>query len=230
MGVPEDKVRTFDFPEGDGRVWDASSLAIGIGFARQLTDRFSIGFHFKYLREAIWNTAANGFAVDIGTYYITPFNDLIIGASISNFGSKMQLDGRDVLFNYDPDNDPNTAANNVLSKYETGKFDLPLMFRLGLAMDVVKLSSFRVTTALDAVHPNDNTEYLNAGLEVAYNEMLALRVGYKSLLLRDSEQGLTFGGGINYEFAPNFTIMLNYGWADYGRLENIQFFDLGIKF
>lgn len=230
LGVPEDKVRTFDFPEGDGRVWDASSLAVGAGFAKKLTDKFAIGFHAKYIREAIWNTSASGFAIDVGTYYVTPFNDLVIGASISNFGSKMQLEGRDILFNTDPDGDPNTGPNNVLARYETDKFDIPLTFRIGLAMDVVRERYFRVTAAVDATHPNDNTEYVNTGLELAYDEMAFLRVGYKSIFLRDSEQGLTFGGGLKYSFNEQFTIFLNYGWADYGRLENVQFFDVGIGF
>jgi opacity protein-like surface antigen len=230
LGVPEDKVRTFDFPEGDGRVWDASSLAVGAGFAKKLTDKFAIGFHAKYIREAIWNTSASGFAIDVGTYYVTPFNDLVIGASISNFGSKMQLEGRDILFNTDPDEDPNTGPNNVLARYETDKFDIPLTFRIGLAMDVVRERYFRVTAAVDATHPNDNTEYVNTGIELAYDEMAFLRVGYKSIFLRDSEQGLTFGGGLKYSFNEQFTIFLNYGWADYGRLENVQFFDVGIGF
>lgn len=230
LGVPEDKVRTFDFPEGDGRVWDASFLAFGVGYARKLTDKFAIGFHLKYLREQIWNSTAAGVAVDVGTWYESPFNGLIIAASISNFGSKMQMDGRDIQFNYDPDNNPDTGPNNVLSKYETGKFDLPLTFRLGLAMDVFKDRYFRATTAVDATHPNDNTEYVNAGLELAYDEMFFGRIGYKSLFLRDSEQGLTFGGGINYHMTGSTAIQINYGWADYGRLENVQFVDIGLRF
>lgn len=230
LGVPEDKVTTFDFPEGDGRVWDASSLAIGIGFAKKLTDKFSIGFHAKYIRETIWNTSANGFAIDVGTYYITPFNDMVIGASISNFGTKMQLAGRDILFNTDPDGDPNTGPNNVLARYETDEFDIPLTFRIGLAMDVIKERYFRTTVAVDATHPNDNTEYVNSGIELAYDEMIFFRAGYKSLFLRDSEQGLTFGGGLKYSFNNQFTLFVNYGWADYGRLENVQFFDVGIGF
>lgn len=230
LGVPEDKVRTFEFPEGDGRVWDASSLAFGVGYARRLTDKFSLGFQFKYLREQIWNSTAGGFAVDLGTWYETPFNGLIIAASISNFGSKMQMDGRDILFNYDPDGNPDTGPNNVLSKYETGRFDIPLTFRLGLAMDVVKERYLRITTALDATHPNDNTEYVNAGMEVAYDEMFFARAGYKSLFLRDSEQGLTFGGGLIYNMTGSTAIQINYGWADYGRLENVQFVDIGLRF
>lgn len=230
LGVPEDIVRTMDFPEGDGRVWDARSLAIGIGFARMLTDKFAIGFHAKYIRESIWNTNASGVAIDVGTSYITPFNDMVIAASISNFGSKMQMDGRDILFNFDPNGNLSTGPNNVLSKYEMGKFDLPLSFRLGLAMDLHKSRYFRATAAVDAVHPNDNTEYVNSGLELAYDEMMFVRVGYKSLFLRDTEQGLTFGGGLKYRINDQLGLSVNYGWADYGRLKNVQFLDFGVNF
>ncbi len=230
LGVPEDKVRTFDFPEGDGRVWDANSISIGLGFAKKLTENFSIGFQAKYLHEGIWNSSASGFALDVGTYYVTPFNGLVIGASISNFGTKMQLEGRDILFNDDPNGNPDTGPNNVLAKYQMDSYDIPLTFRIGLGMDIVKSRYLRVTGAIDATHPNDNTEYLNSGLEIAYNEFFFVRVGYKSLFLRDSEQGLTFGGGINYSFSDQLGVFVNYGWADYGRLKDVQFVDLGLKF
>lgn len=230
LGVLEDKVRTEAFPEGDGRYWDASMLALGVGYARKLTDKFSIGFQLKYVHEAIWNTSASGMALDIGTYYVTPFNDMVIGASISNFGTKMQLDGRDILFNYDPDTDPSSGPGNILSKSDMGTFDMPLTFRLGLAMDVYKDRYIKVTTAIDAAHPNDNTEYVNAGVEFSYDNMFFLRGGYKSLFLRDSEQDFTFGGGFKYPIANQLSIELNYGFADYGRLENVQFIDISLQF
>ncbi len=230
LGVPEDKVRTTDNPDGDGRVFDASSLAIGFGFAKELTDRFSIGFHAKYVREAIWNMSASGFGLDVGTLYRTPFNDLKIGASITNFGSKMQLDGSDVLFNADPNNNEDSGPNNISSKYNMDSYDMPLTFRVGLSMDVLNTSLFRVTAAVDATHPNDNTEYMNTGIELAYDELIYIRGGYKSLFLRDSEQSFTFGGGLNYRFTNQIRIFVNYGYADYGRLENIQFVDIGLTF
>ncbi len=229
MAVPEDKVRTFAYPEGDGRYWNASSLAIGVGFSRALTDRFSVGFQFKYIRDAIWNMSANGFALDLGTYYVTPFNNLVIGASVSNFGSKMQLDGREILFNNDPNNNTNTGPNNVLSKYQMDSYDLPLTFRIGLGMDIVKSRYIRLTGDIDATHPNDNTEYMNSGLEFAFNEMFFLRAGYKTLFMRNAEGGLTLGAGINYKFNDSFTLSVNYGWADYGRLNSVQFMDIGLQ-
>jgi len=223
-------VRTFENPEGDGRVWDASSIAIGIGYAKELTDRFAIGFNLKYVREGIWNTSASGFAIDVGTLYRTPFNDLMIAAVISNFGTTMRLDGRDILFNDDPNDNPDTGPNNIPAQYQTNDFDLPLTFRIGLAMDLVKERFIRITAAVDATHPNDNTEYVNSGLEFAYDEMFFFRVGYKSLFLDNSEQGLTLGGGLKYNFNNNLGVYINYGYADYGRLENVQFFDLGLIF
>lgn len=230
LGVPEEKVRTIDYPEGDGRYWDATSLAIGAGFARALTDRFSIGFQFKYIKESIWNSSANGFGLDVGTYYVTPFNDLVIGASISNFGSKMQLDGRDIQFNTDPNGDPRSGPNQVPAKYEVDQYDIPLTFRIGLAMDVVKTRYIRIKTAVDAAHPNDNSEYVNAGVELAYDEMFFLRGGYKSLFYDNAEDGLTLGAGLKYELAPGFGVNVSYAYGDYGRLQNIQYFDVGITF
>lgn len=229
LSVPEDKVRNYEYPEGTGQVWDAKSLSIGVGYAKKLTDKFSIGFQLKYVREAIWNESASGVALDIGTYYITPFNDLVIGACMSNFGTKLRLDGQDLQFNTDPDNTTSSGPNNIASQYTTGSFDMPLSFRLGLSMNVIRNQYARVTIAADAVHPNDNTEYVNSGIEVAYDEMLFVRAGYKSLFLRDSEQGLTLGAGVKYDF-DGIGVKFNYGWADYGRLENVQFIDLSLSF
>lgn len=230
FSVPEDKVRTEAAPEGDGRVWDAGSIAIGVGFAKMLTDRFSIGFNAKFIRESIWNSSASGFAVDIGTLYRTPFNDLMIGASISNFGTTMQLDGRDIQFNQDPNGNPDTGPNNIPSIYEMDKFDLPLTFRIGLSMNVLETRFFRATAAFDATHPNDNTEYVNTGLELAYDETFFVRTGYKSLFKDESEEGLTLGAGIKYKFSDQLKISINYAYADFGKLENVQFFDVSLIF
>ena len=230
LRVPEEKVTTFDYPEGNGQFWDASSVSFGVGFARRLTDRFSFGFTAKYIQESIWNSSATGFALDIGTYYITPFNDMVIGASISNFGTKMQLGGRDIQVNYDPDGNSTTGPNNVPAQYETDKYDLPLTFRIGFSMDVIKSRYINVKAAFDATHPNDNSEYMNAGLEIGYDNLFFMRTGYKSLFLPDSEQGLTLGAGLNYEMNSGFSIRANYGYGDYGRLKNIQYFDIGLIF
>jgi len=229
LRVPEDIVRTVDFPEGDGRRWDASSLALGIAYARNLTDRFSVGFQLKYVNESIWTENASGIALDVGTVYMSEIPGLTLGASISNFGSKMRLNGRSLYFNQDPNNAIGSGPNNIPAEYRTDEFDLPLTFRIGVAWDVWKTDLVRCTAALDATHPNDNTEYVNSGVEVAWREIVFARVGYKSLFMRDSEEGLTWGFGIHYGITNVVQFKLDYGFADYGRLNNVQFFSLGLK-
>ncbi len=230
LSVPQDIVRTEDHPYGDGRVWDASDLALGITYARALTDRFSIGASFKYIREGIWNESAQGVAVDIGTIYTTQFNNLKIGASISNFGTKMRLQGPDLTFNNTPEGQLDQGPQNIPAEYATDSYDLPLSFRLGVSMDVVKSELMRATVAVDATHPNDNTEYINSGVEFGFRETFFARVGYKSLFLQNSEQGLTWGAGVNIGVSSSTLVRMDYAFANYGRLENVQYVSLTVTY
>ena len=94
--MPDDKVRTVDQPEGTGEYFSAGDLAFGISYARKLTDRFSIGFTAKYIQESIWHMSSSAFAIDAGTIFRTDlFGGMVIGASISNFGTSMKLSGID---------------------------------------------------------------------------------------------------------------------------------------
>ncbi len=230
FGVPEDIVRTLQNEYGDGRRFDASSVAFGLSYARNLTDRFSLGVTVKYINERIWNEKASGFALDVGTLFITPFKDLKIGASMSNFGGKMQLTGRDLLFNLDPQPNVDGGTENVPSQYRVGEYEIPLTFRVGVAMDVIQYEGINAMAVLDATHPNDNTEYVGTGVEVSYRNTIYGRVGYKSLFLRDSEQKLTWGVGFQYEFSATAALAIDYGFADYGRLQNVQFLSLSIHY
>jgi hypothetical protein len=229
--IPDDLVRTYKYPDGDGRMFDAGALAIGLSYAKNLTDRFSVGLTTKFIREWIWNESAMGMAIDFGTIYVTPFNDLKIGASISNFGTKMKLDGRDLIYETDISTiTDNGNINNITTILNTDYFEIPLTFRVGLAMDVYKSDILRATAAIDAVHPNDNSEYVNSGVEITYDEMIFVRAGYKALFLKDSEQGLCLGGGINYNVVGTTYIKFDYAYADYGRLLDVQFISVSVKF
>ncbi|MEW6511441.1 MAG: PorV/PorQ family protein [Bacteroidota bacterium] len=228
LSMDEMEVRTLELPEGTGELFKAGGLAVGLSYARNLTDAFSIGFTAKYLREYIWNSSATGFAIDIGTMYRIPIlNETRLAASINNFGTKMQLSGRDntVIMQIG-----GTQGNIVNADLQLDQFDLPLLFRFGLAVDAVKAEPSRLTLALDAVHPNDNTEYLNTGLEYAWNEIIFLRGGWKSLLERDGEQGLTLGFGVNAPIIESVRIRVDYAYQDFGRLTNVQYLSVGMRF
>ncbi len=228
FSVPEDVVRTIEHPDGTGEVWRANMIAIGVTYARNLTDRFSIGFTGKYVQETIYAMTARGAAMDIGFMYTTPYDKLVIGAAISNFGTKMHIIGRNLYFNEDPLPEPGTV-DAVPSEYRTGYYDMPLGLRFGLAWHAYKSENLKVVAVLDGNEPNDNSQYYNTGVEVGIRDMLFLRAGYRALLLENSEQGLTFGFGIRYD-AVGTNLKFDFGWADYGRLNNVQFVSLSIRY
>lgn len=223
-------VRTVDEPEGTGERFKVQDFAIQVSYARALTDRFSIGANVKYIQERIWHSTASTVAVDIGTLFTTPYERLRLGASFSNFGPKMQMSGRDIVFSEDPTPDQDGVVEIVNSEYQMEEHPLPLLFRIGLSWDAVNTSSHRIVLSTDAAHPNDNYEYVNTGIEYSFRDLIALRAGYRNLFEEDGEQGLTFGGGLNLRMDGGLRAGFDYAYADFGRLEATHWFTVNLGF
>lgn len=231
LTLDEMEVTTEEFPEGTSETFSASSFAAGISYAHNLTDRFSIGANIKYITEKISVSSASSIAIDIGTLFTTPFAGIRLGASISNFGAKMQISGDDLLVQQDIA--PRISGNNpnVNAFLGTGKFDLPLLLRIGVSWDAMKNENSRLTLAVDGAHPNDNTEFVNAGGEWALlGEKIFLRAGYKSAFLKDSEEQLTVGGGLHYDIIRGYNVSLDYAFEQFEHLDNVHKFALSLKF
>lgn len=216
-------------PDGNGIMFSSASFAFGIAFARQLTDRFSIGGNAKYIQENIMNSRAIGFALDIGTLFRTQFKNARFGMSISNFGTKMQMSGSDLMIQHDID--PDLAGNNpyVGAYLATGRFDLPLLLRVGLSIDLIDTPKNLLTIASDVLYPNDNTQSVNVGAEYVFDNFFALRAGYKSLFLEDSEEGFTFGAGLSTGIGM-INFRLDYAYEIFGRLNNVHKFGVAMEF
>ncbi len=228
--IDEMRVTTTDNPEGNGETFSVSDIAVSVGYAIKLTDNFSIGFNPKFIYQKIWKTSASAMAVDIGVKYITPFDGAVLGMSISNFGSKMQLSGTSLSVTHDIDE--TTSGNNgaIPSYLGTEEWSLPLNFRVGIAYILYKDESNKLTVAVDASHPNDNNESVDLGGEYVFNDFLAVRGGYKSMFLDDSEEGMTLGIGVKQALVGSTQIAFDYGYQDFGILKNIQKFTVGIIF
>ncbi len=226
----EEDVTTVDEPEGTGEKWTALDFAAGLSYARNLTDRFSIGGSVKYVQQRLWNESASAFAMDVGLLFVTDFNNMKLGMSISNFGTDMHMDGKDLLKRIDLD--PKVLGNNetIVSKLKTENWPLPLFFRVGVAMDLMHLGTNRITIAIDALRPSDNTEIINAGGEIALGNRVFLRGGYKSLFRERSEEGLTLGCGVNLSMGNAITWVFDYTYADFGLFQDIQMMAIGIQF
>jgi hypothetical protein len=226
----EDDVTTVTQPTGTGERWSARDMAVSLSYCRRLTDRFSMGATVKYIGQRIWNETASSFAFDLGLLFVTGFNGMRLGVTMTNFGGDLKMDGRDLLIRVDID-PANSGSNKALTgSLKTDPWALPLQFRVGLAMDVIQMSDIRLTVATDAVRPNDNAPYVNAGGELAWNEMVFVRGGYKSLFLNDREDGLALGAGVRYTQPGLGSIEVNYAYTQFGVFGNLNTFALAIAF
>jgi hypothetical protein len=222
-------VRTVAQPLGTGERYTVSDIAIGLGYGRKISEKFSVGLQVTYLQETIWNSSMNAASFSVGTLYRTSQNGIHIGASLSNFGTRGMYDGRDLRIQYDQNPALHGDNGAIPGELLTDSYPLPVLFRVGLGLPVVINDNNRVMLAVDAFHPSDNTESVSFGGEYLFMDMFALRAGYQNLFQQDSETGATFGAGFQYQL-DEFRLTVDYGWAYYGRLSNVNRFTVGILF
>ena len=92
---------------------------------------------------------------DIGAIYFTGFRDLHLSVCIQHFGPDIKM-LRD-------------------------KFRMPLIFKVGLAYDLIHFNNQRLTLATDLVHPTDNTERMNFGMELTKDRLPKKNISLNTL-------------------------------------------------
>lgn len=189
--------------------------AVGLGYARSLTDKFSIGGNIKLVKEDLGTsyTQVGGFtsggaidpqaggtttidanqsvmAFDFGILYRTGLKSLNFGMVVRNFS-------REVTF-------------------VQSSFQLPLTFKIGVSMNMLDLidmdpSSQSLLLLVDAEHPRDYPEQLRIGAEYVFAQTVALRIGYVSPA---DLYSVSFGVGVQHEFAGT-QLELDYSYTPY---------------
>lgn len=189
------KVRTEFQPNGNGTYFNSNQFAVGLSYAKMLSNRFSFGANLKYVRERLAQYTNNTVAADLGFLYTTDVHDLKFGIVVSNFGGNSALSG-DFL-----------AVDFNRSTPSLDKFSVPTTFRLGASIKAIEKENQSLLAAIQLEHPNDNSENLRLGLEYEYRKMIFVRIGYK--LNVKSEILPTFGAGYRTRLGSH-TVNINY--------------------
>ena len=183
-----------------------SAYSVGLGYARALTDRFSIGGQVKYVSQDLGNPVdergADGsltraearegtLAYDFGMLYRTGFRSLNFAVSARNFSPEIE--------------------------FVEESFELPLELRIGFAFDLVDLTSLdrdlhSLLFVVDTSKPRDFTEQVNLGAEYGFLNTLFLRAGYVS---PTDEQGVSLGVGVQREIR-GLGFGADYAYTDFG--------------
>ena len=114
----------------DTEIIKPSSLALGVGYAKALSDKFSVGGQIKsayqYLgksiipdsdtTQALVKNTADAIAFDFGTIYHTGWKSFTFGMSVRNFSQEI--------------------------KFQTEGFQLPLLFTIGVSMKLFDLLTY----------------------------------------------------------------------------------------
>ncbi|MEX0721896.1 MAG: PorV/PorQ family protein [Balneolaceae bacterium] len=213
-----------------GRTFNAYSLSMGASYAQYLIPDFTIGGTVKLVYERIFNSAASTFAFDIGTIYTTPFDDIKFGVSVTNAGSKMQMDGDDLIIPSDPD--PDGEGNyEPDAKRATDAFNIPLMLRVGFAWNLINTEQLRATLAVDGNAPSNNVQSVSVGTEIALlNNQILLRGGLPYLGQEDKTEKFNAGLGFDYRLNRNLKLGISYSYHGYKYLSDINKLSLQIYF
>lgn len=184
-----------------------SAFAAGLGYAKMLSDRFAVGGQVKWTQQSLGSsripvsegttaTVKNEeklLAFDFGTYYKTGLKSLAFGFSVRNFSKEI--------------------------KYAQESFQLPLVFSLGISMNLMDLTSFNnknhaVLLSIQSTKERSHVEQVGFGLEYTFMDRFTLRGGY---LTSNDEDNVAFGFGVS-----SFGLQVDYAYTPFGVFDNVQ--------
>lgn len=184
---------------------------VGLTYSRMISDRFLVGGQVKYVYQDLYeNTIQKGlypekevdnivdvFAFDFGTHYKTGFHSLTFAMCARNF------------------------SKNIQFPEQQEDFSLPLIFTIGVSMDVLDLvnsidEQHSLLLSFDGIHPRDYEEKASFGAEYGFMNLMFLRAGYK---WNFSAEDLSFGAGFNYDLGSGLSIRVDYAFT------NMKYFD-----
>jgi len=209
--------------EGTGLYYEAGDIALGLSYARRMTDKFSFGATVKYIHEYIWNETASQIAFDVGSIYETGFHNLRIGMSVHNISGTLKFSGDDIDDRIAEEEAIGDDANPRIERF-TPEFRLPQVFHLGIAFDPLTFSDSRLTVMADADVPNDNKRRLITAMEFSFKELAFLRGSYR---INYDTDDFAFGAGIKLPLM-GVNSRVDYSYSSHGVLGDIHRFAIGL--
>ena len=250
MNYGDIEVTTLEFQDGSGEYYSALDYSAGISYARKFVQWFGFGATLKYINSQIWHSDASAVSMDLGVQIYTDFlssedgmNDgLKLGMSISNYGTRVKYDGLDLVQPIDPDDDYGNFGN-VMGQYKTSNWELPLIFRIGISNDFIKLQNHKLNVAIDAIHPNNDKERINIGAEYSLSSSelfnFHIRAGYKGLHIQglkdgkirfSSPFGPSYGVGLSLPIQQKVKLKADYAVRFVGVFGMVKLLSIGLEF
>ena len=193
---------TVQQPAGTGRTVSAGDITVGLAASRRFTDHLTIGLQLQFVQEKLDNVAMNNILFDVGAVYYTGFHNLRLAFALQHFGPDMRL--------FD-------------QSYRT-----PLLFRVSAGEDFLLMEDHRLTSAVDLIHPTDNNEWVNWGVEYEFLKTFSLRAGYRFGVDRGN---FAFGAGVKAPEIGSVALSFDYAYSKFDAVfGGTQRITLGLAF
>ena len=204
FGFSDQPIYTIEDPDGDGRTYSVRETFVSVTAAQNFSDRFSAGLSLKFVSDRLGSARGYAFAIDFGTSFHANVGARPIRASfvIQNLGSNLHHDGQDLDAGVQrpaPLGTITVPQEPQASRLRTTAWTLPVLFRVGVALDVISQGMNRVTVLGQFDQANNNKPAAGAGLEWAMNSIgnsgfsLAARGSY-SIQPDNQTNDVNFGG------------------------------------
>lgn len=196
-----------------------TAMAVGLGYARALSDKFAIGGRASYALQDLGDgvRSVDDFgnplksenridvvAFDFGMAYRTGFKSLNFAMSVRNFSKEIS--------------------------YQKEGFQLPLMFRIGVSMNAMDFideseQADPFLLSVDATNSRDYPETINIGGEYVFMKLLALRAGY---MFGQDEKDYSLGLGVK-QTVEGVGIGIDYAYTRFGIFGDVNRFSIQLS-
>ena len=235
-----------DFQDGTGVLFTPHEYSLSVSYAQKFVEWFSFGSSIKYISSNldIGQISGSALAMDFGVMIETDFfssknqkDGLKIGMSISNYGTRLKYEGIGLSYITDISED-NGNFDDFVTMLKTQEDELPLNFRIGCSLKPINTLHQTLTLAVDAIHPNNNSESINLGMEYKYiipgKASIHINSGFKGLFMSNpdeqfnSEYGPTLGCGMKLWKNNNPYISIDYCHRSFWTMSNTNMFTIGL--
>jgi hypothetical protein len=255
FGFSDQPVYTVENPTGDGTTYNVAETFIGLSFAQNFSDRFSAGISGKVVSDKLGKTSASAWAVDFGTSFhaLAAGRPLRASFVIQNLGSSLKHTGPglDVTVTRPPiPGQVDVPQEGQPADLRTKDWNLPVLFRVGLALDVLSMEQRRVTVLSEFNQPNNSRAGFGVGAEVMLSDLaktgfyVAGRGSYSyqsdnNMTLQNTpfatsesgaqhRDGLAVGFGVGYKKA-DFGLGMDYAWRSMGVLGGTNILSFSVQ-
>jgi len=245
MGFGDIPTTDFNNPEGYGS-YHPQFLNFELGYGKRFSTHVSAGFAATFVTEQIGNIQASGAAFDGGIQYVTGKKDNFhIGVTLRNIGTNMVFSGAGFAVNGEAAQ--SSPAFAVTEQYPSQKFEMPTYLNIGVAYDFYldqnKLKTtdaapkHRLTAIGDFQSNSFNNDYIGAGLEYCFLNLVSFRTAYRyesgignSATTTTMYTGLAIGASIQKRIAGGPLLAIDYSYRPTQRPANgVQMFGVRLS-